>query len=170
MKKIKIKNIRKSTDFTWDLEVNKYHNYYLENGLISHNSAKPSNSTSGIEPPRELATVKEDENFKTIQLVPEFSKLKNYYTCAWGDDFNNIDYFKTISLIQKFTDQSMSTNQYTNVLNFENGKVPQSLLIKEFLEAFNLGLKTLYYQNFRSTTEGDGLDTHQGCESGACSV
>lgn len=134
------------------------------------NSAKPSNSTSGIEPPRELATVKEDENFKTIQLVPEFSKLKNYYTCAWGDDFNNIDYFKTISLIQKFTDQSMSTNQYTNVLNFENGKVPQSLLIKEFLEAFNLGLKTLYYQNFRSTTEGDGLDTHQGCESGACSV
>lgn len=134
------------------------------------NSAKPSNSTSGMEPPRFLATVKEDKSIIT-QLVPDYFKYQNYYTTAWGADFNNIDYFKFISIIQKFTDQSMSTNQYTNLLNYENKKVPYDVLLKEFLTAYKYGLKSLYYQNFRTTDDIDGLeDEPQGCESGGCSV
>lgn len=135
------------------------------------NSAKPSNSTSGIEPPRFLATEKEDKNIIT-QLVPEYSKYKNYYTTAWGDDFNNIDYFKFVAIVQKFTDQSMSTNQYTNLLKYPDSKVPFDVLMEEFLTAYKYGLKTMYYQNFRTSDDEDGISEEepQGCESGGCSV
>lgn len=137
------------------------------------NSAKPSNSTSGVEPPRYLATMKDDKNFKLLQLVPEFKTCKNYYTTAWGDDFNNYDYFKMLGLIQKFTDQAISTNQYTNLFKYKDKMVPMKDALGEILTAFNCGLKTLYYQNFLSNDESDGVQESEeksGCSGGACSV
>lgn len=134
------------------------------------NSAKPSNSTSGVEPPRQLLTVKDDKKVKTKQLVPDYSKYKNYYTTAWGPDFSNEEYFKTIGVVQKFVDQAISTNQYTNLMNYKGGKVPMSVLLRELLIANKYGLKTAYYQNTRSTNEADGLDTQEGCGNGGCSV
>jgi ribonucleoside-diphosphate reductase alpha chain len=136
------------------------------------NSAKTGNATSGAEPPRFLATVKDDKKVKLTQLVPEYNKLKNYYTTAWGEDFNNIDYFKFIAVLQKFIDQSVSTNQYTNLLRYEGGKVPMSVLEEEFITAYYYGLKTMYYQNFRSDDGVDGIDDEKatGCGSGGCVV
>lgn len=160
----------------WELLREKLIKYGIRNSTLKAtppfgNSAKVSNSTSGAEPPRFLATTKEDKNFKITQLVPEYTKLKNYYTTAWGEDFNNIDYFKFISIIQKFTDQSISTNQYTNLMRY-NGKVPLDVLIEEFLVAYKYGLKSLYYENFRSDDDADGveLEENKGCASGGCIV
>jgi ribonucleoside-diphosphate reductase alpha chain len=136
------------------------------------NSAKTGKATSGIEPPRFLATIKDDKKVKTTQLVPEYSKYKNYYTTAWGDDFNNVDYFKFVAVLQKFLDQACSTNQYTNLLRYEGGKVPMSVLELEFVTAYHYGLKTGYYQNFRSDDDIDGLaeEKTEGCGSGGCVV
>lgn len=137
------------------------------------NSAKPSNSTSGVEPPRYLATMKDDKNFKLLQLVPEFKTCKNYYTTAWGDDFNNYDYFKMLGIVQKFTDQAISTNQYTNLFKYKDKMIPMKDALGEILTAFNCGLKTLYYQNFLSNDESDGIQESEeksGCSGGACSV
>lgn len=161
-------------DWEWlreEIRINGMRNSTLKANAPFGNSAKPSNSTSGIEPPRFLATVKEDKNFKATQLVPEFSKYKHYYTTAWGDDFNNVDYFKFVSLLQKFTDQSMSTNQYSNLIRY-NGKIPLKVLKQEFLTAYKFGLKTMYYQVFRSDDDIDGLaeEETQGCGSGGCTV
>jgi len=134
------------------------------------NSAKPSGSTSGIEPPRFLATTKEDKTIIT-QLVPSYISLKNYYTTAWSPEFNNIDYIKFVSLFQKFTDQSMSTNQYTELSRYEDGKVPIKVLQEEFVCAYRYGLKTMYYQNTRAVSNKDGLDeTVDACGSGGCSI
>ena len=170
--KIKKITINENKEVTWDLEVEKYHNYILDNGIISHNSANVSGSTSGIEPPRELSSIKGDKSTKIMKLVPEYARFKNYYTTAWGDDFNNIDYFKFIGIIQKFIDQSISTNQYTNVLRYKDNTVPLTEIIKEILTANKYGLKTLYYQNFLSIENKDGIsdEKQEGCGSGGCVV
>jgi ribonucleoside-diphosphate reductase alpha chain len=137
------------------------------------NSSKPSNSTPGIEPPRNLVTTKKDNKVKVKQVVPEYSKYKNYYTTAWGDDFNNIDYFKFVAIMQKFIDQGISTNQYADMTKFENEKYPLKLLELEYLTAYKYGLKTLYYQNFKSEKVEEDEDTeveNEGCGSGGCEV
>lgn len=136
------------------------------------NSSILSNSTPGIEPPRELITIKGDKTTKIMKLVPEYTRFKNYYTTAWGDDFNNIDYFKFIGIFQKFTDQAISTNQYTNVLRYKDNIVPLTEIIKEILTANKYGLKTLYYQNFLSIENKDGIsdEKQEGCGSGGCVV
>lgn len=136
------------------------------------NSSILSNSTPGIEPPRELVTIKGDKNTKIMKLVPEYARFKNYYTTAWGDDFNNIDYFKFLGIFQKFIDQSISTNQYTNVLRYKDNTVPLTEIIKEILTANKYGLKTLYYQNFLSIENKDGIsdEKQEGCGSGGCVV
>jgi ribonucleoside-diphosphate reductase alpha chain len=136
------------------------------------NSAKTGNATSGLEPSRFLATIKSDKKVKVTQLVPEYSKLKNYYTTAWGADFNNVDYFKFLAVAQKFLDQSISANQYTNLLKYEDGKVPMAVLEEEMLTLYYYGGKTMYYQNFRSDDSKDGIDGEEqkGCASGGCIV
>lgn len=152
--------------------------YGLRNSTVSAcapcgNSAVVSNSTSGVEPPRELETLKEDKNFKILKLVPDYERLKNYYTTSWGYDFNNIDYFKMLGIVQKFVDQAISTNQYTNTFKYEDQKIPLKDVYNEILTAMNSGLKTLYYQNFKANDNIDGLkeeQEEQKCGSGGCEI
>ena len=135
------------------------------------NSAETSGSTSGLESPRKLLTTKEDKKRYIKKLVPDYSKSKNYYTTTWGEDFNNIDYYKFVAVAQKFIDQSVSLNQYTNLLKYPDQKVPMQVLFEEFYAHYRYGLKTTYYQNFRTTNDIDGLDEEQvGCGSGGCIV
>lgn len=163
--------------FDWTSLEEDIKKFGLRNSTVSahapcSNSASLSNSTNGVEPPRELVSQVEDKNFKVTKLVPEYSKYKNYYTISWGDDFNNSDYFKLLGIIQLFTDQAISSNQYSNALKYEDKKIPISELIKEIVLANQYGLKSLYYQNFLSTDNKDGLseDSKEGCSSGGCSV
>ena len=163
--------------FDWTSLEEDIKKFGLRNSTVSahapcSNSASLSNSTNGVEPPRELVSQVEDKNFKVTKLVPEYSKYKNYYTTSWGDDFNNSDYFKLLGIIQLFTDQAISSNQYSNALKYEDKKIPISELIKEIVLANQYGLKSLYYQNFLSTDNKDGLyeDSKEGCSSGGCSV
>lgn len=165
--KIKKIEISQTPEITWDLEVENYHNYILENGVISHNSAEISNSTNGVEPPRELVTLKTDKAFTFKKLVPYFKTSSKYYTTAWSDEFNNTEYLKLICVIQRWTDQAISLNLYSNLLS--NPKVKIGELIALLVESFNLGIKTWYYQNFR-TTEDDNETNNVGCGSGGCSV
>lgn len=133
------------------------------------NSSKPSNSTAGVEPPRELVTIKADKSSTIKQLVPYYKTSRDYYTTAWSDTFNNIEYFRLISCIQKFVDQSISLNQYSNALRSPDRQLHLGDVLREIIECFNLGIKTLYYQNFLSTENADGL-REEGCAGGACTV
>lgn len=156
----------------WEYLRNGLEKYGIRNSSLSAippagNSAELSNSTNGVEPPRELVTIKTDKSFTFKKLVPYYKSSKNYYTTAWSGDFNNTEYLKLISTIQHWVDQAISLNLYTNLL--DSPKVKISELIELLIESFNLGIKTWYYQNFR-TTEDESEPLEIGCESGGCSV
>ncbi len=82
----------------------------------------------------------------------ESSSLKNAYTLLW--DMKSMDgYLNIMAVIQKFFDQSISTNTSYNPQHYEDGEVPATVLIGDLLRSYSLGIKTLYYQN---TYDGKG--------------
>ena len=131
-------------------------------------SSVVSNATPGLEPPRELVGIKSG----VPKLVPEIKKFGKYYTTAWGEDFNNIDYFKFVAICQKWMDQTISTNQYTNLMKYAGKKIPLKVLAQEMLTLRLYGGKTAYYQNTRSTDQADGLEEEvdDGCAGGGCKI
>ena len=167
----------------WDLLKAEAKQYGVRHSTLMANapfgsSAMVSNSTSGIEPPRKLVNIKKGD----VKIVPDYKKYGKFYTTAWGEDFNNSDYFKFVAVVQKSMCQSISTNQYTNLIRL-GGKVPKSQLILDLLTAYRYGLKTLYYSNIVSNEKKDGEesdeltgdeidngDLQSDCASGACKV
>lgn len=125
------------------------------------------NSTNGIEPVRSLLIHKKAKNGILKQIVPNYHMRKNYYTLAWEMESNKA-ILDTAAIIQKFTDMSMSTNLYYNYAHYEDGNIPLSVLIKDQIYGYQLGLKNFYYAN---TPDGDGeTEKDMNCESGACAI
>ena len=62
-------------------------------------------------------------------------------------------YLNVMAVIQKFFDQSISTNTSYNPQHYPGQEVPASVLMGDLLKAYQLGIKTLYYQN---TYDGKG--------------
>lgn len=153
--------------------------YGLRNSTLSAippaaSSSIVSNSTAGIDPPRKLLIAKTSKYGPLKQLVPDFEQLENKYQTAWN--INNVDYAKMVSIIQKFVDQSISTNQYYVVSNYEGGRVPVKQIIKDESIAYKYGIKTLYYLNTHdnsgesSQEKAQEVYLEEACEGGACSV
>lgn len=131
-------------------------------------SSQISNSTNGIEPARAFITVKGSKTGGQMkQVVPEFETLKDYYELAWKMN-GNLGYLQIIGIMQKFVDQSISANTYYDPTASDTGKVSINTMLKDLLNAYKFGVKTLYYHNTRT---GDGEDVgDDGCESGACKL
>jgi ribonucleoside-diphosphate reductase alpha chain len=134
-------------------------------------SSDVSNSTSGIDMPRDFMITKKSKTGPVKQILPNFAKGSSYYTLAFDKDFDNIKYLDLISKFQLYTDQSISTNTYWSPDDFnEEGKMPISKIIKVFKHASKIGLKTLYYTNFDDQDIAKNDNGDDGCEGGACSV
>jgi ribonucleoside-diphosphate reductase alpha chain len=113
----------------------------------------PSESSSfGIEPPRDYLSIKKSKKGTLKQIVPQYAKLKNNYTLLWEMESMN-GYLNIMAVMQKFFDQAISTNTSYNPQKFDNQEVPASVLIGDILKSYQLGIKTLYYQN---TYDGKG--------------
>ena len=120
--------------------------------MPSESSSVVCNATNGIEPPRDYLSIKKSKKGTLKQIVPGYTTLKNNYTLLW--DMPNMDgYLNVMAVIQKFFDQSISTNTSYNPKNYPNNEVPASVLMKDLLKSYQLGIKTLYYQN---TYDGKG--------------
>lgn len=120
--------------------------------MPSESSSVVCNATNGIEPPRDYLSVKKSKKGTLKQIVPSYSTLKNNYTLLW--DMTSMDgYLNVMALMQKFMDQSISTNTSYNPQHYDNSEVPASVLITDLLRSYQLGIKTLYYQN---TYDGKG--------------
>lgn len=102
------------------------------------------NSTNGIEMPMQLVSVKESKGSSLVQVVPEYSKLKNKYQLMW-DQKDCVEYIKTAAVLAAYVDQSISTNTFYNPRYFPNQKVPSTLVAKNLMQAHKWGLKTFYY-------------------------
>jgi len=96
--------------------------------------------------------VKKSKKGTLKQIVPGYPHLKKHYTLLW--DMKSMDgYLNIMAVIQKFFDQSISTNTSYNPQHYPDSEVPASVLMKDILRCYQLGIKTLYYQN---TYDGKG--------------
>ena len=92
-----------------------------------------------------------------------------------GDDKASGTWGKTTPEADERDDESGETrDDGPNALRNPDRQLHLADILGEIITCFNLGIKTLYYQNFLSSENADGLQTasehHEGCTSGACSV
>jgi len=114
--------------------------------MPSESSSVVSNATNGIEPPRGYLSVKKSKKGPLKQVVPEYNRLKNFYTLLW-DMQGNEGYINIVAAMQKFFDQAISGNWSYNPLQYDNNEVPLSIMMKDMLTTYKMGWKTSYYQN-----------------------
>ena len=138
--------------------------------MPSETSSQIANATNGIEPPRGFVSVKQSKDGVLRQVVPELDRLRGAYELLWQLPSND-GYLRLVGLMQKFVDQSISANTNYDPQRFADGKVPMQQLLKDLLQAYKYGVKTLYYHNTR-----DGADDAQAsvaeddCAGGACKI
>lgn len=126
-------------------------------------SAVIQTTTNGIEPVRSLLTIKGSKKNMLPVLVPNYATYKNKYTLAY-DMPNNIGYINIVAAMQKWIDMSISSNLYYNYEHYPNKTLPDSVVIKDLMHAYSMGIKTIYYSNT------DDNDVQSACSSGACSI
>ena len=150
----------------WDWLREQVKMYGMRNSVLSaqmpvESSSMVNNSTNGIEPPRELVTVKTNKSgASTVMVVPEAKKLASKYTLSW-DITDNSSINKIVAVIQKWLDQAISVNHYYNPTLFEGNQIPAKVIIKDIVEFYKLGGKNLYYANTLDAIEVEVED----CES-----
>ena len=158
-----------------DIKTHGLRNSTLTALMPSETSSQISNATNGIEPPRGLITVKASKDGTLRQVVPEYERLRGQYETLWNMPSND-GYLRLVGIMQKFVDQAISANTNYDPSRFSNGKVPMSELLKDLLNAYKYGLKTLYYHNTRDGAQDDQgdlvnlSDAADDCESGACKI
>ena len=158
----------------WEKLRNEIKVYGMRNSTLtalmpSETSSQISNSTNGIEPPRALISVKQSKDGILKQVVPNIGKYK--YELLW-DIPSNDGYLIKVGIMQKFVDQSISTNTNYDPEKYPGGKVPMQTLLRDMLFAYSLGIKTLYYHNTRDHSGKSDISNEEdsGCSGGACKI
>lgn len=165
-----------------DIKQHGLRNSTLTAMMPSETSSQISNATNGIEPPRGLISVKSSKDGVMKQVVPEFKELRHAYETLWQFP-DNSGYLRLVSIMQKFTDQTISANTSYDPSKFESGKVPIKQILGDLLFAYKLGIKTLYYHNTRdgqSDAQNDLKsaavpvevveEEDDSCSGGACKI
>ncbi len=137
--------------------------------MPAETSAQISNSTNGIEPPRALVSYKQSKDGVMAQVVPAYHHLKNKYDLLW-DQQSPEGYLSICGILQKYIDQGISVNTSYNPENYEDNKIPMSVMIQDLFTAYKLGLKQLYYFN---TYDGAGEmkeDEHHTYDTGTTNI
>ncbi|MGR6502401.1 MULTISPECIES: class 1a ribonucleoside-diphosphate reductase subunit alpha [unclassified Shewanella] len=158
-----------------DIKQHGLRNSTLSALMPSETSSQISNATNGIEPPRGLISVKASKDGQLKQVVPDFDELKYNYELLWQMPSNE-GYLQLVGIMQKFVDQAISANTNYDPTRFEGRKVPMQTLLKDLLNAYKLGVKTLYYHNTRdgASDQHDDITNIEkeddGCAGGACKI
>jgi ribonucleoside-diphosphate reductase alpha chain len=146
----------------WDGLREDLRKYGIRNSTLmalmpAETSCAISNATNGIEPARDLVSVKQSKHGVLKQVVPEIRRLKNKYDLLWNQE-SPVGYLKICAVLQKFIDQSISVNTSYNPKHYANDELPMSELIRDMMLHYKWGGKTLYYFN---TFDGAGeIDVH----------
>jgi ribonucleoside-diphosphate reductase alpha chain len=120
--------------------------------MPAETSAQIANATNGVEPPRSYVSIKQSKDGSLRQVVPEFRKLKNKYELLW-DQESPEGYLKLMAVLQKYIDQSISTNTSYNPQFYPDEQIPMSEMLKHLVMCYKYGIKTGYYFN---TYDGQG--------------
>lgn len=142
--------------------------YGLRNSTVSaqmpcESSSVASNSTNGHDPIRKLITEKRSKVVTLTQLAPNFEKCGKYYETQF-DMPDNYGYINICAVMQKFIDQSISTNTYHDYTRYPEEQIPMSVLAAEIIYGYKMGIKTWYY----NVTPDDREE--KACAGGGCAV
>lgn len=140
----------------------------LEAHMPTESSAVFSGCTNGVYP------IREKEIFKSSRKGMVYFRAPNADTLEYQNAYHidHLDLVKVYALIQKFTSQAISSDFYT-VTTGEGEKISSKKLLQRVLLAAKLGMKTFYYENFKTGEEvkemmtiGGSLSTteEEGCE------
>lgn len=138
--------------------------YGIRNSTLSalmpcESSSQVSNSTNGIEPPRGPVSTKLSKEGSFRQVVPNIEHNKDLYDYAWVlAKSGNRGYLTQVNIMMKFVCQSASANTYYDPQNYPKGKVPMSVMLKDMVEFWYFGGKTLYYHNTRDNSGNDDME------------
>jgi len=135
-------------------------------------SSQISNSTNGIEPPRGFISIKQSKDGILKQVVPEYEKLHKKYELLW-EIKDNEGYLQLCAIMQKFVDQSISTNTHYDPSQYDGNRVPMKIFLMDLLKAYKYGIKTLYYHTTRDGSSDDQSVQKRGdddCEDGVCKL
>jgi len=143
--------IKRKLSYDWntlreDIKSSGLRHSTLSAQMPSESSSVVSNATNGVEPPRDYLSVKKSKKGTLKQIVPDYNRLKNFYTLLW-DMPSNEGYINVISVMQKYFDQAISGNWSYNPENYKDNEVPTSVMANDLLTTYKLGWKTSYYQN-----------------------
>ena len=143
--------IKRKLSYDWntlrqDIKSSGLRHSTLSAQMPSESSSVVSNATNGVEPPRDYLSVKKSKKGTLKQIVPDYNRLKNFYTLLW-DMPDNEGYINIVAIMQKYFDQAISGNWSYNPENYEGNEVPLSTMAKDLLTTYKLGWKTSYYQN-----------------------
>lgn len=128
--------------------------------LIAHmpteSSSKASGAPNSLYPVRDLSLKKSDAKNVLDWCAPDNDILEDSYQLAW--ELSHEDMCKVYGVVQKFSDQSISADYYTD--RVAQPFLKDDDLIKNFLNLVKYGNKSQYYQN-SYTVESDKLSEHE---------
>lgn len=131
----------------------------------TESSAQVLNATNGMEMPRSKVSIKASKSGTFKQVVPN-PHLP--YSMLW-DQKSPRGYLKTAAVIQKHTDQSLSTNSFYNPQQREDSKVLLEDIVSDIYYFYIHGGKTLYYSNFNDGA-ADEMEVKKEPECDTCVV
>ena len=155
--------------YDWENLRKEIKEYGLRNSTLSaiaptETSSQVSNATNGIEPPRDFISIKASKDGILKQVVPEYERLKDSYQLLWSIKENK-PILNSVAVMQKFVDQTISTNTNYDPKNYEGEKVPMKVLLSDLLYAYKMGIKTFYYHNTRDGANDKQEDIEDDCIS-----
>lgn len=129
--------------------------------LIAHmpteSSSKASGVPNGLYPIRDFTLGKTDNKIKLDWAPTDGDKLRRHYQIAWDIPYQ--DMLECYAIVQKFTDQAISADQWVR-LEGDSSVYTEDLLKMTALMA-KLGIKTRYYFNSKTSQQTTDQQTGQ---------
>jgi ribonucleoside-diphosphate reductase alpha chain len=135
----------------------------------SETSSVIGNQTSGLEPIKDLITIKESGDNLAVQVAPEALELAGYYDFAFDTKDLTRRYLKNMSIFAFWVDMAISINTFYNPELYEDNKLPSQVVTEDIFFAYKNGIKTIYYSNVK-VADGQQVKIDTGCAGGACEV
>lgn len=136
--------------------------------MPTESSSKVTGMPNGIYPIRDIYMKKTDSTLAIDSTARESNLLSGSYELAWS--ISTEDQCAFYGVIQKFTDQSISADFYSD--RTVEKELRASKLLDELFFMFKLGVKSRYYTNSKTTSglKLEKIEQDKGCSSGACTL
>jgi len=167
------KNIDKVTTHSlllgpeWEVLRNQVITYGIRNATLSaiaptESSAQVLNATNGVEPPKGKVSIKASKSGLFKQVVPNPELTYEYLWDMKGPQ----GYLNTMGVMQKWVDQSISSNTAYNPQNYPDNKIPKSIIVSDLFNFYSIGGKTLYYSSlYDGSDEEENVVEEPECDT-----